>query len=166
MIRITLVVALFVCNLSLAQPHTSAKTLRSIEPDSCLLSVYQVATKEMVRSEDQITEKLLERKKITNNDLKELLNKASKKSSYQSERALLTHYNIRVDLYRDGSMYGNLILSSITGNISINGQTEDQRSYGNVSQKLGTYMIQFLEDNDMLKQIDSIDLQGFTKNFD
>lgn len=166
MIRIALIAALFTCHFSWAQTHKTAKNLRTIQPDSCFLSVYLVATKEMVRSEGQVIEKLLERKEVLIKDIEKLLGETSKKSSYQQERALLTHHNIIIHLYRGGAIYGNLTLSSKTGNIIINNNTNGQRTFGNVSQKFGEYMIQLLNDHDMLELIHTLDLEGFNKNYD
>lgn len=161
---IILLLAVFISYLSSAQPHKSASDLRVSDMDSSHLAVYLVATLEMIRPGDEELERLLSQKTVTKQDAQGLLKKASSKSSYQDGRALLTHYNITIDFFRKGSIYGNLTLSSQTGNITINDFENEKQAFGNVSKKFGDNIIQLLDGYKVLDLIDPSQLEGLTKD--
>ncbi len=162
--RVSLILVFFICNLAGAQtPQGIAKSLLTVNTDSALISVYKVVTREMMKSEGRETEELLSQKRITQEDAEAILKRASKKSYYTSDRALLTHHNILIDFFRNGSAYGNMTLSSKTGNITINNFTNKQQAFGNVSRKFGDYIIQLLKEYDILKLIYAMDLEGLKK---
>jgi len=82
-----------------------------------------------------------------------LLKRASKRSSYDDSRALLSHWNVVIAFSNDED---KIIFSTITGNISVthNGAT----GCGNISDKFGLYLHRFLTDVDLLSHIDEEDL--------
>ncbi|MEL7003709.1 MAG: hypothetical protein AAFN93_13385 [Bacteroidota bacterium] len=118
----------------------------------------------MARNEDDVMEKLLAQRKISIEEAKHVSLMASKKSSYQESRALLTHYNIELNLYRNGAKSGVITLSSITGNISLYNSYDNQESVGNVSAKFGKAFIDLLDRNNLTEYILPVGLQGLNKS--
>ena len=161
--RAVLLVAVLVSNLVIAQPQDVTKSLMDHDIDSSSISIYKVVTREMMSSEGQETEELLNRIIITNQDATALLKKASKKSSYQDDQALLTHHNLVIHLYQSGTAYGTITLSSITGNITVSNSADNHEAFGNVSKKLGQYIILLLKKYDQLTLIQPMGLEGLTK---
>jgi hypothetical protein len=120
-----------------------------------------VVTKEMIPAHGPVVEKPLIQLRIADQDLKGLVKKLGRKSSYQDSRALLTHYNVIFNLYKNGSLHGNITLSTITGNIEI--QTEKQAFYGNISKELGQYLLDVFHTYEVIERIGTSNLEGLRK---
>ncbi|MEQ9297888.1 MAG: hypothetical protein RIF33_04960 [Cyclobacteriaceae bacterium] len=156
-----LILTVVIAAHSHAQPRKLAKYLYTLEADSTLLSVYQVATREMVKTESEVLERLLSVRGISKDEAENILKKASRKSAYRDDRALLTHYNIVIGYYKNGEPFGSLTLSSKTGNITISIAKSQTQAYGRVSKSFGKYLVSVLDNYGMLKFINRLDLEGF-----
>lgn len=162
--RLTLCLLLFLISyFSWAQPQKISKKFLPNQADSCLLSIHKVVTKEMVPPHGQPIEKQLKQLRVSDQDVKILSKKVGKKSSYQDSRALLTHYNVIFDFYKNGSSHGNITFSTITGNIEINNSINRQHFYGNVSKKFGHYLLSMFRTYDIVELIDTNNLQWLEK---
>lgn len=154
---------LLISHLSWTQPQKFSKKFLPTQADSCLLSIYQVATKEMIPLHAQPIERQLKQLRVSDQDVKILLKKAGKKSSYRDFRSMLNHYNVIFDFYKNGSHHGNITLSTISGNIQINNSTDKQKFYGNVSKKFGHYLLSKLCTYNVMDLIDTDNLQWLEK---
>lgn len=95
------------------------------EPDSVFLSFYSIVEKETSElfddtSTNQGSFSFYKKSKLSQHEYGNLYNYLTRKDSYQDQYALLNHDNINIRLYKDGSIYQDIYLSSITRNITIN----------------------------------------------
>ena len=138
---------------SYAQVNELMKGLRSANLNGVEIAIYMVATKEMVPPDGEPFEKLIIKKELSQQEIRTLLKRASRRSSYNDSRALLSHWNVVIAFSNDKD---KIIFSTITGNISVthNGST----GYSHISDKFGQYLYRFLHDADLLKYMDEEDL--------
>ena len=138
-----------------AQAHELVKAISSDDLDGVEIAIYKVATKEMVPPDGEPFEKLMIQKKVSHQEIRALLKRASRRSSYNDSRALLSHWNVVITF---SSNENKITLSTLTGNISVtqNGTT----SYGHISNKFGKHLYRFLQDADLLKYMDEEDLEA------
>ncbi len=134
---------LIICQSGLLNAQSIVKNI--VGTDSCYLSLHKVVTKEMVKPLEQPYEQELLKLKIANEDSKLLLKKASKKSSYQDSRAMLTHHNIVFSFYKDNTICYTIHLSTLTGNIEIRKLSTQETFYSRVSNKFGRYLIKMFK---------------------
>lgn len=109
-------------------------------------------------------ERELARVLVTVDDMDMLLRKASKKSSYQDSRALLTHSNVLFTFYKNGAVCSTLRFSTVTGNIAVSNSNTGNEFYSNASGKIRPYLVNLLKKYGVLKMIDSIDRQAIEQN--
>lgn len=140
------------------QINESIKALSSNDLNGVEIAIFKVVTKEMVPPDGQPLKKLLIKKSLTEKEMKALLKKASKRSSYAENQALLSHWNVVIEFERNDK---RIEISTITGNISV--IENEVSSYGHISDKFGHYLYRFLNSTDLLKYIDVEHLEGLTR---
>lgn len=150
---------LITCQSSWLNAQSIVKNIIDTDPDSCYLSLHKVVTKEMVKPLEEPFEQELVKLKISNEDNKILLKKASKKSSYQDSRALLTHYNIVFSFYKDGTISSTIHLSTLTGNIEIRNLSTQEEFYNRVSNRFGHYLIKMFKKYKVYEMITPSDMR-------
>lgn len=157
---ITLTFLLFACLHSSLKGQSVAKDIQKITPDSCYVVISKVVTKEMTLPSQEPSQRVLAKLKLPHKDIEALLEKSSKKSSYQGERALLTHSNVAFRFYKADTIYSSLNLSTYTGNIEIHNLITEEHFFDRASDKLSHYLIGLFKKLEVWELIDPFDKQG------
>jgi len=156
----TFLFALFVCLSSDLNGQFIAKDILNIAPDSCLMTVSKVVTQEMILPSQEPYERELTKLKLSTQDMHILIKRASKKSSYQGDRALMDHSNVTFRFYKGNMVCSSLHLSTYTGNVEIYTSNAENQCYNRVSDKFSRYFIELLKKYEVWEMIDSFDKQG------
>jgi len=149
-----------ICQSGWLNAQSIVKNIMDTEPDSSYLSIHKVVTKEMVKPFEEPFEQELIKLKLSNKDSKVLLKKASRKSSYQDSRALLTHYNVLFSFYKDGTICSIIKLSTLTSNIEISNLCTQEEFYSNVSNKFDRYLINMFKKYKVFEMINPNDIRA------
>lgn len=160
---LTCTLVLYLCQPIWLTGQPIAWDILNTTTDSCSLSIHDVATLEMTKPFEEPFERELIRIKIEGEDWKTLIKKVAKKPSYQNERALLTHHNVTFELYRDGSIFATIQLSTLTGNIVIHSLNTPEAFYNSASRKFARFLVRTLKKYDLLGTIPD-DMQRLGKN--
>lgn len=156
----TIIFILAICLFGHINGQSIARDIQKIDPDSCLITVSKVVSKEMITTSQAPIERELAIAKLATDDMEVLLKKLSKKSSYQDSRALLTHSNVALRFYKGDTVCSSLNISTFTGNIEIYNPATEEQFYSNVSHKLSCYLIVFFKKLEVWEVIEPFDKQG------
>jgi len=156
----TFIFVLFICLPGDINGQSIAKDILKIAPDSCLMTVNKVVTREMTLPSQEPYERELAQLKLHATDTEMLLKNASKKSSYQGDRALMDHSNVVLRFYKGDTIYSSLHLSTYTGNVEIYNPNTGNQFYNRISDKFSRYFIDLLKKLEVWEMIDAFDKQG------
>jgi hypothetical protein len=121
----SLVFILFLVTPTLFGQVNSTSFLYKGKVDSLVISIYDVLTKEQMMPDSAGNPKseeifsLLNKKKLSNQEISKLNIELKDKRSYAHQRASMFHYDIVINYYLKESIIQLVTISSVSGNITI-----------------------------------------------
>lgn len=133
------------------------------EPDSIFLSFYSIFEKDTSSPFDdasaiQGTFSFYKSIKLSKYEYEKLYNHLTRKDSYQERYALLNHNNINIRLYKNGLVYHDIYISSITRNVTINSTSADSRQLlfqKQITKRFEKYLTKLLRQNKLWTKNDN-----------
>ncbi|MDG1332578.1 MAG: hypothetical protein P8P74_09630 [Crocinitomicaceae bacterium] len=134
--------------------------------DSVIVSVWDIYFKDYSSRDIEYSEvppsKELIHVQLTKEDGHELLSQLKDPDSYDGTRANLSHHDVEIEFYHSGEVINNLEISALSGNVDINNLSNGESFRNNVSNTLGSYLVDLMKKYQIIESIgyDEIDLTG------
>ena len=152
--------------ISYSQTNPISNLLPSKELDSIQFSIWNIQTKDMSspNSKDKEYEKKLATVTLSNKDKDLLITNLLNPKSYNQKRALLYHYNLIFDLYKNDAISAIVKISTLTGNIAIDNKITGQYSKNNCTVQFGKVLLSLLKEYNFSDYLNTSDLIGISDN--
>ena len=151
-------------SLSYSQNETTSTKLFTKNIDSIQFSIWDIQTKEMstASSEEKEYEKELGSVTLSNKDKDLLITNLLNPKSYNGKSALLYHYNLIFDLYKNDSISVIVKISTLTGNITIDNKASGVYYRNNCTLQFGEVLIALLNYYNFSNYFNEVHLNGIT----
>ncbi|AUC77279.1 hypothetical protein [Olleya sp. Bg11-27] len=151
-------------SLSYSQNETTSTKLFTKNIDSIQFSIWDIQTKEMstFSSEEKEYEKELGSVTLSNKDKDLLITNLLNPKSYNGKSALLYHYNLVFDLYKNDSISVTVKISTLTGNITIDNKVSGVYFRNNCTLQFGEVLIALLDYYNFSNYFNEVHLNGIT----
>ena len=143
---ITLIFFLIFSSALIAQADTTTN-YQTDGIDSIHFSIWEVKSKETSSIGDTIeseVQKELKRVNLTPEDQAILIKTLSDLRSYDQTRALLYHFSIMFEIYRNGNVSSEIKISTLTGNIDLNSKHSNNNLRKHCGIPLNKMIVMFL----------------------